>query len=77
MTHIGNGVGRIQAIRTDGSLRHIEDDLSSLGYDGIDFEPLGREVRATSYNARGQKVEALGRNEVLAAQSLVRVLRRP
>lgn len=74
MAHIGNGPARNIAVA--GSVRHLVDEAASLGYDGIEFVPRGREVRAISYNAKGQRAEAIGRNEVAAAQSLVRALKR-
>lgn len=80
---IGGGLARVQAKQTARALHSSVlsvddalDELAEMGYDGIDFEPLGREVRATSYNAKGYKVQAIGRNDALAAQALVRVLRR-
>lgn len=79
MTSISNG--QPQGFRIPGhesaiprSLRDAEDAARSFGYDGIDFTPVGREYRAVSYNAKGQRVEAIGRTRELAAQSLVRVL---
>lgn len=71
---IGNGMGR--AIVIGHSLRDLEDVARSFGYDGIELVRHGREFRAVSYNAKGQRAEALGRNEVAAAQSLVRTLQR-
>jgi hypothetical protein len=71
---IAGGNGRIIAVA--GSVGHLEDELASLGYDGITFVPVGRQVRAYSLNAKGQRAEAIGYNEVAAAQSLVRVLKR-
>jgi hypothetical protein len=63
-----------QDVVLPGSIRDAEDRIRSLGYDGIDFRPLGREFVASSYNARGQRAEAIGRTRELAARSLVRVL---
>ena len=74
MTHINGGNGRAQAMIR--SLRDAEDAAQALGYDGIELVPLGRDVRAISRNAKGQRAEAVGRNDVHAAQSLVRVLER-
>ena len=59
-----------------GSVRDAEDMIRSFGYDGLSFESRGRDVAAISHNARGQRAEAIGRDRVRAAQSLVRVLSR-
>lgn len=73
---IAGGNGRAQAVRSSRSVRDCIDEALSYGYDGIEFVPRGRDVRAISYNAKGQRAEAIGINEVAAAQSLVRTLRR-
>lgn len=75
MTNIGNGIG--QQMHTKRSLDELREDAASLGYEDVKVEPIvgTREFRAIGLNAKAQRAEALGYNEVAAVRSLVRTLR--
>jgi len=74
MAHIGSGLGRAQLFVR--SVDEAVDIIAPLGYDGIEFEQRGRDVIATSHNAKGQRAQAMGHNRVVAAQTLVKVITR-
>jgi hypothetical protein len=60
-------------IEVPGSVRDAEDEIASFGYDGIELSASGDgRVIATTYNARGQRVQAIGKGQTAAAQALVR-----
>ena len=75
MTGLSNGVGEYLA--RPRSIRDCEDELSLLGYDGIEFFPAGRrEFGARTFGTFG-RVEAIGKTKEHAAQQLVRAIKRP
>ena len=80
MTSIGNGdpvVARKRGADVIRSVGEAEDALAAHGYDGIEFTTAadGRTI-ATSYTADGYRAQAIGRDRVLAARSLVTTITR-
>lgn len=72
---IGNGLGA--AMHTRRSLDELEAEAASFGYTLVEVGRIEgtRDYRAVATNGKDQRVEALGRNEVGAVASLVRVLK--
>lgn len=75
-TRIGGGLAQVQARPPSHSLGAIEDRLTELGYDGIEFEARGRDWVATSFIG-SYRAQAIGPSRLRAAQELVRVVTRP